>query len=288
MYTETIDGNEMLRERLKSIADSIPDIAQTARLYGAILPILRNEELPVLSTDVSHDEVRTRLEKGLPILEGIELEVDIQQVTGLLAKLAAAAEKAGARVSAAKVRLLLDEERDVDVSATFQAILTHDDELLGDRLERMRLDSDLCGFLAQTALKPLLRAWCRHIAPLAADVKWGRGTCFVCGSTPLFAELQGNDQERHLRCGLCGADWRVARLSCPHCGNEDHRSLKVFFQNDHGEPRIEACDRCMTYMKVIPAFSPTQVDLMPVEDLATVRLDTIAQELGYRRAAEAS
>jgi formate dehydrogenase accessory protein FdhE len=288
MHTGAIDSNEILRERLKAIADSFPDMAQTAQLYGAILPILRDEEIPVLPTGLSQDEVRARLEQGLPYLEGLELEVDLRQAAGLLVRLAGAAEKAGARVSAAKVGALLDEERDVGGSAAFQAILTHDDELLGNRLEQMGLDRDLCGFLARTALKPLLRAWCRLIAPLAADVKWDRGTCFVCGSAPLLAELQGNDQERHLRCGLCGADWRIARLSCPHCGTEDHRSLKVFFQNDPAGPRIEACDQCMTYVKVIPAFSPTPADLMPVEDLATIRLDAFAQERGYRRAAAAS
>lgn len=287
MHTGTIDGDEILRERLKAIADSFPDMAQTARLYGAILPILRGEEIPVLPTGLSQDEVRARLEKGLPYLEGLELEGYIRRLAGLLTRLAAAAEKAGARVSAEKVSLLLDAERDDDASAALQTILAHDDELLGNRLERMGLDSDLFGFLAQTALRPLLRAWCRRVAPLVVNVKWDRGTCFVCGSAPLFAELQGNNQERHLRCGLCGADWRVERLSCIHCRNEDHRSLKVFFQNDPAGPRIEACNRCMTYVKVIPAFSPTPVDLMPVEDLATLRLDAAAQERGYRRAAEA-
>src|SRR5512136_1393681 len=105
MHTGTIDGNEIMRERLKAIADSFPDVAQTARLYGAILPILRNEEIPVLPAGLSQDEVRARLEQGLPCLEGLELEVDRQQVAGLLVRLAEAAEKAGAVVSAAKVRL---------------------------------------------------------------------------------------------------------------------------------------------------------------------------------------
>ena len=43
------------------------------------------------------------------------------------------------------------------------------------------------------------------------------------------------------------------------------------------------CDECGGYLKVSAAFSPTPVELLPVEDLATVHLDYIAQERGYAR-----
>ncbi len=283
MHTDAIDDNG-LRDRLREIADANPEVAPTARLYGAILPVLRAEAPPVLPAGPSADEVKTRLEQGIPLLEGRDLEIDVQQVTGLVLRLADAAEKIGARVSAENVRRWIDQEYGGDAGAAFHGILACESRPRKE-LERMGVDSDVLGLIAETAMKPLLRAWRSHLAPLAAAVRWEKGSCFVCGSEPFFAELQGNDQEKHLRCGLCGADWRVNRLSCPHCGNEDHRSLRVFLQeNDPGKPRIEACDRCMTYVKVIPAFSPTPVDLLPVEDLATVRLDAEAQRRGYRRA----
>ncbi len=288
MQTGPIDSNERLQERLRAIAEGSPELAKTSRLYAAILPVLRDEELPALAALPSSDEVAMRLERGVPFLEGRDLEVDELQATSLLVRLAAAAEEAGATVSAEKMSLWLDEGCGGDVSAAFRSILAGENEPTGRGPERSGMDSALCGILAQAAMKPLLRSWRRQLAPIAAAVKWDKGNCFVCGSEPLFAELQGNDQERHLRCGLCGADWRVSRLSCPHCGNEDHRSLRVFFdESGPASPRIEACDRCMTYMKVIPAFSPTPVDLLPVEDLATRRLDTAARQRGYRRGEDA-
>jgi len=281
-----MDSNDTLLQRLKAIAGEFPDLAQTARLYEAVLPVLRDEELPVLPAGPVADEVRDRLGQGLPFLEGLDLEADSRQVAGLLVRLAAAAEKVGARVSADRISRWLNDELGGDVSAAFQAILAGDDEPAGNSLVQMGIDRDVCRLLAQSSMKPLLRSWRVQIAPLAAIVKWDKGTCFVCGSEPLFAELQGNGQEKHLRCGLCGADWRVARLSCPHCGNEDHRSLKVLFpESDPARPRVEACDRCMAYVKVIPAFAPTPVDLLPVEDLATLHLDAAAQQCGYRSSA---
>ncbi len=283
-----MNDDPTLEQRLKAIADAFPGLSQTVRLYSAVLPILRDEAPPVLSDEPSAEEAKAQLERGTPVLEGRDLDVDVEQAMALLLRLAAAAEQAGERVSVERVRRWIDEDQHGDAGAAFQAILTSCEEgTAGEGWERKGIDGDLCQFLAQAALKPLLRAWCRKFSALSDAVKWSRGICSICGSGPLFAELQGNEQARHLRCGLCGADWRVARMSCVHCGNEDQRTLKVLFPaSGHAGPRIEACDKCMTYVKVLPAFSPTPVDLLPVEDLATLDLDAEAQKRGYRRAAE--
>jgi FdhE protein len=101
-----------------------------------------------------------------------------------------------------------------------------------------------------------------------------------------LGELQGNNQIRHLRCGQCGADWPSRRLQCIHCGNEDHSTLSYLYTETQQEKmRVEVCSRCNGYLKVIAAFTPTQPEMLPVEDLATLHLDYIAQERGYLRAA---
>lgn len=47
--------------------------------------------------------------------------------------------------------------------------------------------------------------------------------------------------------------------------------------------RVEVCDKCHDYLKVIAAFHPTPPEMLPVEDLATLHLDYIARERGYGR-----
>jgi FdhE protein len=282
------DLQDLLVRRLTQIAGQSPPLAQASRLYAAILPLLREAEPDTASLFLSPDVAREKLERGQYLLQDLDVELDMPAVADLLHRLAAAAEMAGENVAASKVRIWLDERQD-DFGAVLQEVLEGQGQLLAQEAERMGMDAGLCGALAQNALKPYLRAWGRQLVPLAEDVKWDRGTCFVCGSVPVLAELQGNNQDKHLRCGDCGADWRVHRLSCPLCGNEDHRSLRTFFQDDDPrKARIESCERCMTYLKVIPAFFPTPVDMLPVEDLATVHLDAIARELGYRRTGDAA
>ena len=150
------------------------------------------------------------------------------------------------------------------------------------------MDAGLLMALAQNALKPDLRSLCGRLSLLAAGIPWNRGICFVCGALPVFGELQGNAQALHLRCGVCGADWEYHRLACVHCGHDDHRKRDYLFSEGPQEKEhVEACKSCGNYIKIVAAFSPTPVELLPVEDLATVRLDEAARERGYRRRGDA-
>jgi FdhE protein len=47
--------------------------------------------------------------------------------------------------------------------------------------------------------------------------------------------------------------------------------------------RVEVCDSCSGYLKVIATFDPTPPEMLAVADLATLHLDYIAQERGYVR-----
>ena len=69
-----------------------------------------------------------------------------------------------------------------------------------------------------------------------------------------------------------------------YCGNEDHNTLGYLYsENQREKMRVEVCDKCQGYLKVIAAFTPTPPGMLPAEDLATLHLDYIAQERGYSR-----
>jgi FdhE protein len=87
-----------------------------------------------------------------------------------------------------------------------------------------------------------------------------------------------------LRCGLCGAGWSYPRLQCAFCANTQHQSLGYLSVDGEEEKyRLQTCEVCRGYLKVVVTFDPIPVDLLPLEDLATLHLDLIAVERQYVR-----
>jgi FdhE protein len=156
---------------------------------------------------------------------------------------------------------------------------------LAARAEEQALDPHLLWTLAQSALKPILRAWCDELAPLVhTGGEWEKACCFICGAPASLGELQGNEQAKHLRCGQCGADWLIRRLKCIYCGTEDPSLLGILYPEGRRENvRVEVCDKCHGYLKVVARFAPASPEELAVEDLSTLYLDCLAQGRGYRR-----
>jgi FdhE protein len=83
---------------------------------------------------------------------------------------------------------------------------------------------------------------------------------------------------------VCGANWYYPRLQCPFCRNHDHRTLgTISVEGEEVKYHVQTCDQFRGYLKVVVTFDPTPVDLLMVEDLATLHLDMIAVERQYAR-----
>lgn len=303
MPTRSIDDHDPVAQRLCALAHESPDLKAAAQLYEAVLPVLRSADLRVAPVAMTPAEVRSKMEKGLPLLSDLDLELDAGAARELMLLLARAVEAIGEKspwytlllpwrrtsqkrnTAAGRIRLAIEERR-LDPGALFPLITANERMLVAAAAQDLNLDPDLVWTLAQNALKPALREWCRQLTPLAEGVPWHKGSCFVCGAAATLGELQENDQVKHLRCGQCGADWTFRRLQCMYCGNEDQKTLGCLYQENRPEQRrVEVCERCKGYLKVIPAFAPAAVELLAIEDLETLPLDYIAQERGYERVA---
>jgi FdhE protein len=307
MQPDANETDDPIVERLRALARECPDLKDAARIYEAVLPLLRDADLQVVPVSLTCEEARGKLEKGLPLLPGLDLELNEKAVCDLVLRLARSIETIGeienpygsdrADISegarkdgdamlpeaARRVRLALEESK-IDFSALLAHIAADEPGFIESAARDLQIDPRLLWILARNALKPALHAWRRQLTPLAEGIQWERGYCFICGAEATLGELRENGQAMHLRCGQCGADWQSRRLRCIFCGNEDHGTLSCFYREDQLERmRVEVCDICRGYLKVITSFSPTPPEMLPVEDLATLHLDYVAQERGYDR-----
>ena len=134
------------------------------------------------------------------------------------------------------------------------------------------------------------------------------GRCPFCAGRPWVASRrtlpEADGATRFLHCALCGGEWRVNRIRCPWCAEEDPAKLP-HYQLDPAVPqataaaegdlatkpspggslsgaRLEGCETCGRYTKSIDRS--TDMRRVPeVDDVATLGLDLWAEEQGMTR-----
>ena len=273
---------QAVQERLAAVCRDVPEVREAAAVLGALLPLLRAADLGVAAPALTAVAACACLERGQPLLQGLDLEIDADAARDLLLGLARAREAACPSEPARRLRTAL-ERNDPGSDELLAAAAAGDRDSVAAAARQRDLDPDLLWTLARAALWPAFQVWRHTLAPLVEGTHWQLGSCFVCGTPAAIGELRA-DGARHLRCLQCGADWRVGRLHCPCCGNEDHASLRTLYEEGRrATRRVEACDRCRRYVKVVAATAPIPADLLWVEDLATNRLDIVARQHGYAR-----
>jgi FdhE protein len=172
---------------------------------------------------------------------------------------------------------------DLDVFPLFRAALTQDAK--GIEEIAFNVGADAAAFQAVAALLPMpfLHA-CRRRWADSMSTGWVEGYCQVCGAWPAFAEVRGIERSRYLRCIRCGSEWQVHCLVCLFCGMDDHKELESLVPEPGGSARtIEACRRCMGYVKALTSLQGALPEQVIIEDLASVDLDIAALHQGYKK-----
>src|SRR5215470_10440905 len=122
-------------------------------------------------------------------------------------------------------------------------------------------------------------------ALLADTVPVDEGACPACGGPPVASMVvgwKGAHGTRFCSCALCGTLWHVVRIKCTLCGS----TKGIGYQEIEGAPvvKAETCDECRGYVKILHQHK--EVDVDPIaDDVASLGLDLLVREKGYRRGA---
>jgi FdhE protein len=131
-----------------------------------------------------------------------------------------------------------------------------------------------------------------HFARLAARLDAGAllplgdGVCPACGGPQVSSMVvgwSGAQSARFCACSLCGTLWNYPRVRCTLCG----ATKGIAYQEIAGGPaavKAETCESCRGYVKILHQHKEPTLD--PVaDDVATLALDLLLRDLGYRRGA---
>lgn len=219
-------------------------------------------------------------ESKAPLLAGAKLVLEIAVVADWSERLMQTAYRSGApKMStldgATAARL--------NSAELFKLSLCQNGKRVNETAVFLGVDPDAFQAVAALVPVPFLQA-CNRRWQQSISERWAEGYCPVCGAWPAFAEVRGIERSRYLRCGRCGAGWQSQCLSCPYCGMTDHEQLvSLVPEKSATNGVIDACKRCLGYVKTFTTLQGSAPDKVMLDDLASVALDIASLEQGYRR-----
>lgn len=215
-----------------------------------------------------------------PLLAGITLTLERRSIHRLLEKLVLIAHRSGTSAMASLEPAL---HRDLELFDLFKASLCQDRERLRDIAAHLGADSEAFQAVTNLLPLPLLHACNRRWASFRSP-SWTEGYCPICGAWPAFAEVRGIERSRYFRCGRCGSEWQARALFCSYCSMTDHNELVSLVPEKSGSnSMIDACKRCLGYLKTFTTLQGSPPVKILLDDLATAHLDVAALEHGYKR-----
>ncbi len=223
--------------------------------------------------------VAMKYEEGFAMIEPAAFGVDTAAAESLLTQIAGLAAASGEKLSRAGESLNRAMDEGVAAADLFAAALAQRDRL-DDLAGQMEVASDMLSLLLYLAMKPSIEAGARKLAERLTSDQKNRRNCPVCGSAPLLGELDDQGGQ-WVHCHFCWHRWPIDRMGCLLCNNRDNDSLRYLFSDTEPEYRLNVCDACKHYLKVVDTRKMDRGFYPPLEQVVSIHLDMIATEKGY-------
>ncbi len=226
------------------------------------------------------DIVNKKNEHDMPLMDLSGFSIDFKEaetLMGILCKLAR--EKAPKLADSAAILARGMEEGRVDMKNLSSALLKEDDETVSRMADSLGLPHQDLAFFAFTAMAPSIRMGGQQAGLyLEKEVPWNKGYCPVCGNIPSLGFLD-QDGRKHLVCGFCMHTWQTKRIGCLFCGTKENTGY--FYSKEEKAYRVDMCDHCKRYMKMVDLRELPRSFYPPLEQLCTLHLDMQALDRGY-------
>jgi FdhE protein len=280
-----------LNRRLAGLAATRPDLERALELQRTLLgrqidmlDLFRHGGVPGVSLPPRY--LAAKLKKSIPALHGEPIPLPANVLELSAREYAEHLAKGGAADSAAAVCRALD-TRALDGAALISACFGRDQRRVRFIAAQHSVSPDIAWLVAELAVAPfayLLQCQALASAEAADSVRaWDRGYCPACGSWPAVAEVISG---RHaLRCSFCAASWEVSSYRCIYCSNDSDAFITAAPNAEQPGRRLQMCNACGAYLKVLELAAPTEFPLVAIEDLASMDLDMLAIERKYMRPA---
>ena len=276
---------EQIRQRIATIKARRPAYATRLEFFDRIFAkqYEYRERLLAKGSEAGSTQLGTHVSADEPLLGPGGFEIDRGLSRELFLSLCAALRSAGDLVEKIEEVEAAVADEVFDLGRLLAASAAPRNDACEQVSGRCSLDFGALRLLSLASIRPFVEAQAEKLAARRSATTWKHGFCPVCGADPLLAELRGDEGARVLLCSFCAVQWPFRRVACPYCGNQDHTSLHYLLADDDPAYRIDVCDKCKQYVKTVDARELDGVRASPVDAVATMHLDIVAQEKGFRR-----
>ena len=289
------EGGEDCRAKeisLKKLRERIQQIKKKRPGYGEILDFYQKvkEAQDKAKASLRIDPIKLKREwkelltqEGFSLIQKEDFRLDIQSSVKLLETLCQIGKNANPHMAeqVGKIGEALGNKK-IDLNKLLKkGVKEQEIDRMADELG---LDKKVFSFLIQGSIKPSIEAGMEQLRSELDPETWLKGHCPVCGSLPSLSLLKEEVGKRYLLCSFCGYRWRIDRIFCPFCNNKDQEPLHYLFAEGEEAYRIDLCEKCHQYIKTIDYRKLEERDIV-LEDLATLHLDILATQKGYKRPA---
>lgn len=168
----------------------------------------------------------------------------------------------------------------INILDAFGAALKEDTGFFQVYGKKFEADPALMLFIISSLIQPCLEEIANNVERQFLD-GWWQAQCPVCGRLPFVARLKS--RKRYLVCPLCKAEYLADMFLCVNCGNTEPDTLKFLAPSEHPEFRLDFCEKCRHYLKVIDEDRLKTHLPKGLEDIMTLELDFMAKNEGLVR-----
>lgn len=265
-------------ELIESYKNSYPHYVELLDILEEVLILREKYRHKMTGTifPVNEDIIEKKLSGGLPLIDFSTGDFDLTESKRYFLELLKIAEKRNPEETREFARKI--EDGTVDFKKMIRNFVTTDEDTT---MEQEYEFLDLIDLFLEESLRPALEIVAEKYGRVIEESGWSEGYCPVCGSEPKIGELREEDGRRILFCSQCGFEWNFVRIKCPFCGNEDQQTLAYFTVEDDERHRVDVCNSCKRYIKVVDFRNTKDETNLDVEAIATLHLDMLASEEGY-------
>ncbi|MBF0390092.1 MAG: formate dehydrogenase accessory protein FdhE [Desulfamplus sp.] len=302
MYRTTLEQIEKRASLLKKLRPAYEEIID---FYSAIFTAQEASklELDLEPIIIDPNVIKIKVESGMPLISPYQFTIDFKHAKELFLKLCKIAEGKAPKlkIDAENIISALS-KNSLDLDKIFRTTIEKEQKYLKEVGSLLNLNEDALNFFALAAVAPSIQTCSvqlsHYINPnspsdsLSAkslssngnlEVVWKHGYCPICGSPPQLGFFS-QDGEKHLVCSLCMHFWKVSRMGCSLCQNQDKEKHQYFFNEEEKEYRVYLCSSCGKYLKFVDLRELARDFYPPIEQLCTLHLDMQATEQGYSSA----